>query len=122
MGFEGKSAAAQASIGDDLWEMHAAGEKLAQFTEGRTLEDYAESEVLRAVVASMLGVMGGALERLAKAAPECAARVDGPDLLALCFGLGKGTAEPVEAWGFVRHALPELRARVLTELDAWHQG
>ena len=63
-----------------------------------------------------------ALGRLGKASPECAARVDGPDLLALCRALGVSAAAPAEVWGFVRHALPELRTRVLTELDAWHQG
>ena len=32
MGYEGKEAQAQASLGDDLWELHAAAAKLTEFT------------------------------------------------------------------------------------------
>ena len=120
MGFEGKGAAAQVSVGDDLWEMHAAGGKIVEFTGGRGLADFEQHEALRAVVRSMLGLMGQSLGRLGKAAPEIAARLDGPDLLELCARLE--TAQDGEVWGFVRAALPELLARTEAELTAWHEG
>ena len=75
---------------------------------------------ISAAVRAMLGVMGGALERLGKTAPEIAAKLDGPDLLELCARLE--TVEDGEVWGFVRAALPELLARTEAELAAWHEG
>ena len=120
MGFEGKTVAAQVLTGDDLWEMHAAGSKIVEFTAGRGLGDFEKSEALRALVRSMLEVMGADLERLGKTAPELAARLDGPDLLELCLRLE--TAQAGELWGFVQAALPELLARTETELSAWHEG
>ena len=120
MGYEGKTAAAQVSTGDDLWEMHAAGSKIIEFTTGRVPADFEASEALRALVRSMLGVMGEDLGRLGKTAPELAARLDGPDLLELCARLE--TALNGELWEFVQAALPELLARTEAELSAWHEG
>ncbi len=120
MGFEQTVSRAQAGVGDDLWEMHAAGAKIVEFTAGRGAETFAGNEALRAAVRSMLGVMGEALDRLGKAAPELAAKLDGPDLLELCGKLGSAT--DAEVWDFVQAALPELQGRAAEELAAWHEG
>ena len=124
MGFEGKQAQAQASLGDDLWEMHSAASKIAEFTTGRNFEDYGESEMLRALVRSMLCIMAEALTRLAKPAPEQAAKLDASALLALVERLGTDEAAVPqrEVWSFVERSLPELLTRITTELEAWHQG
>ena len=120
MGFEQAAWRAQASVGDDLWEMHAAGEKILEFTAGGDLAGFEAHEALRAAVRVMLGLMGEALGRLGRAAPELAAKLDGPDLLQLWGRMNE--AEDGEVWGFVRAALPELLARTQTELAAWHEG
>ena len=120
MGYEGKAAAAQASTGDDLWEMHAAGARILDFTAGGDLAGFAAHEALRAAVRAMLGLMGQAFERLQTTAPELAAKLDGPDLLELCARTEEAT--DAEVWAFVHAALPELLARTQTELAAWHEG
>ena len=120
MGFEGKAAAAQASTGDDLWEMHAAGAKIVEFTTGRGLADFDENPALQAAVRAILEVMGKALDRLKMTAPEITAKLDGPDLLDLCTRLE--AASNAELWAFVQAALPELLARTEAELSAWHEG
>ena len=120
MGFEGRQSAMHASVGDDLWEMHAAGTKITEFTARRGLDDFTTHEALRAAVRSMLALMGGALDRLGKTAPETAAKLDGPDLLELCARME--VAGDQEVWGFVQSALPELLARTEAELAAWHEG
>ena len=122
MGFEGRAAAAQVAVGDDLWELHAAGSRVVGFTAGRQLAEYAASEALQAAVRVMLELMGSALGRLEKTAPELAARLDGPDLLELCAQMQEAKARDEEVWGFVQAALPELLARTETELTAWHEG
>ncbi len=116
MGFEGKTAAVQASVGEDLWEVHSAGGKIGEFTAGRGWEDFAESEMLRAVVRSMLEVMAGGLGRVMVAAPELGARLGGDVVM------GLGAAGDKEVWRFVRDGLGELMVRVRTELEAWHEG
>ena len=122
MGYEGRAVQAQVSVGDDLWEMHSAAGKISEFTLGRSLEDYRESELLRAVVASMLGVLAGALGRLAEASAATAARIDAPNLLELASALAANAASEKDTWAFVQHALPELAVRIQTELEAWHQA
>ena len=116
MGYEGKAAAAQVAVGDDLWEMHAAGMKIVEFTAGGTLAGFLAHEALRAAVRAMLGLMGDALGRLRKMAPATAAKLDGPDLLQLCERMD--TVGDAAVWAFVQAALPELLARTQTELAA----
>ena len=122
MGFEQAGSRAQVGVGDDLWEMHAAGAKIVEFTAGRSEEAFAGNEALRAAVRSMLALMGEALGRLGKAAPELATKLDGPDLLELCVKLDAGEGGDAEVWNFVQRALPELHGRAAEELAAWHEG
>ena len=68
MGYEGKAAAAQASTGDDLWEMHAAGTRILDFTAGGDLAGFAAHEL------------------------------DGPDLLELCARMQEATDAEVWAF------------------------
>ncbi len=117
MGYEGKSVEARAELGDDLWELHSGAARIAEFTAGRTLEEYRESEVLRAVVESMLGVMEAAAARISRRSAETAARMEG------LAELERLTGRPdAEVWRFVEETLPQLLSSVGAELESWHAG
>lgn len=121
MGYEGQAAQQQVKLGDCLWEAHSAGSRILEFTAGRTFADYAESEVLRAVVAKMLEIVGSALEEMQALYPEQAMRIEH---LAEAVGLKQRLAGEVEdkvIWGFVETSLPPLVAEVAVLLDEWHQ-
>jgi uncharacterized protein with HEPN domain len=120
MGFEGKGAEAQAELGDDLWELHSAAGKIAEFTAGRTLEDYGDLEVLRATVESMLQVMETAAARIARRSAEIAARLAGLAALKLLMEVPQRT--DIDVWRFIEKSLPELVSSVGDELETWHSG
>ena len=123
MGYEGKAAQAQVSLGDDLWELHSAAAKITEVTAGRTLADYDESEVLRAVVTSMLRLMEAAALRIAKHSPELASRLEQRyELHVLVERLSVETlVSDADVWRFVQDLLPGLAAGAATELDRWHE-
>lgn len=118
MGYEGKAAEAQASVGDDLWELHAAGVKVLEFTHGRKAAEFNESGVLRAAVTMLLGVMAAAAGRIEGESEEMATRLAGIIELQ---GAARGDDEGA-TWRFVEGGLPELMARAAEELARWHGG
>ena len=117
MGFE-RGGEQQARLGELLWEVHAAGGKIVEFTQGRSFVDYAESEVLRAVVLKMLGIMAEALNEMRRGFPEEFSKLAGAERIAeVC-------AAPAEAkvWKVVEEVVPELVGQAREMLEAWHQG
>ena len=124
MGFEGKHAAAQLALGDDLWELHGAGQKVLEFSVGRTAADYEEHELLRALIAQMISIMADALHRIDKESPEHAHRLAAPGLHILNAALQHdGSAPPAaEVWSFVQNDLPTLVGKAAEELARWHEG
>lgn len=61
-----------------LWDALGAAEHVRAFTSGRTFDEYEADDLLRSAVEREVGVVGEALHRMAKIAPELAAQV--PDL------------------------------------------
>ena len=131
MGFEGRSAQAQASLGEDLWDLHAATAKLTEFTAGRTLADFEGSALLRELTRSLLGLIAASAGRIASQSPEIVARLfsgvqPGAALeelhrLAGDIAAGDDAAEKAR-WFYVQDALPALFGNAATELEAWHEG
>jgi len=122
MGFEGRQA--QASLGDDLWELHAAAAKVTDFTAGRSLHEFEELDVLRAAVASMLRLMDAAAGRIAAQSQEIASRLEAREELHRLIDLPMADEEPdvAKTWQFVTESLPSLLASAATELEAWHEN
>ena len=124
MGYEEKTNATPAQVGDDLWEMHGAGAKLLEFCEGRSFGDYEQMEVLRTAAAMLLGVMDAAARRVERQAAETAARLSGMGALhEVVERLGAEGKTSLEAtWRYLEAGLPELVGSVAEELQRWHEG
>jgi uncharacterized protein with HEPN domain len=125
MGYEGREQARQATVGDDLWQLHAAGAKIAEFTSGCSSPEFAAHEVLRAAVERMLVLMAEAYTRLHQSDADLAAKFpNGTQLAALANRLdtSDGAVPPDEVWAFLEDSLPGLIAQAQDELERWHQG
>ncbi|SDF89019.1 Uncharacterized conserved protein, contains HEPN domain [Lentzea fradiae] len=61
-----------------LWDAVRAAELLAEFSDGKTFEDYQGDAMLRSAVERQFEIVGEALNNLSKVSPELAAAV--PDL------------------------------------------
>ena len=123
MGYEGRLEAAQVSLGDDLWELHAAGAKIAEFTDGRTLAEYESHEALRAAAERMLTIMSEAALRIAEQSAEQASRLgDVAGLHSLAGRIAEQQTTNAEVWRFLREVLPGLSADAQVELERWHEG
>ncbi len=123
MGYEGKPSAVHASLGEDLWELHAAATKAAEFTAGRSEQDFRSLEVVRAAVEAMLRLMAGAADRIARQSPDLFARLEGTAELRVVHESMQTRGAEIEAiWSFVQDSLPKLMAGAATELERWHEG
>jgi uncharacterized protein with HEPN domain len=58
-----------------LWDVCQAADKIAAFVEGRGFEDYLADAMLRSAVERQFEIVGEALGRLSKEAPELASRI-----------------------------------------------
>ena len=119
MGFEEQAAQVAASVGDDLWELHSAAQKIAEFTSGRTLSDFSEVKILQAVALSMLQVMDAAAVRIESQSLEIGKRLEGITELHALMG-GEPGADKV--WQFIEGSLPALLSSAEAELEQWHSG
>jgi uncharacterized protein with HEPN domain len=105
-----------------LWDVLQAADSIAQFVEGRGFADYVAELMLRSAVERQFEIVGEALNRLSREAPEIAARL--PDLrraIAMRNALIHGYREIDNAtvWQTVHEDLPALRtgvAALLAEL------
>jgi len=117
MGFEHASEQAQTRLGDLLWDAHAAGSKLLEFTAGRSFEEFSESEPLRAAAQAMLTIMAQSLTAISREFPAEFAKLDADTSNIREFI----PASDSSLWTAVQSA-PEVVADVQTLLDQWHQG
>ncbi len=94
-----------------VWEVQQAAQSILQFTDGKTLHDYATDVVLRYAVERQITKIGGAASRLIVNSDPNAQRIGGR-----AGRLGYGNtldhswpeAEHDEIWDFVQNNLPTL--------------
>lgn len=116
MGFE--RAEAQTRLGDILWDMHAAGAKVLEFTEGRAWAEYEESDLLQAFCLKMLVIVADCLRELGHKFPEEYARVPGADRMVPL----TEASSSVAVWRLVEEVLPGVVGEAHRMLAEWHGG
>ncbi len=118
MGFERAGELEQVKLGDCLWEIHAAGMKLLEFTTGRSFEDFSESELLQSVVRSMLEIIVSRLEDVRAGFPaEFAKLADAERVI-----VGAAVVDETKTWKLVEENVPELVEQARTLLEQWHEA
>lgn len=105
-----------------LWDVQQAAGAIAEFTAGLDGAGYRASPLIRSAVERQFEIIGEALNRLAREAPDLASRVpDLPKIVGFRNVLVHGYAviDDGRVWEIVATMLPSLRATVtalLTEL------
>lgn len=106
-----------------LWDARDSAEAILRFVAGKTFEDYQADAMLRAAVERKFEIIGEALNRLSKAAPDIAARIgDLPRIVAFRNVLihGYAVVDDILVWRMAQDKLTPLRDLIdnlLTELD-----
>ena len=121
MGFERAGELEQAKLGELLWDVHAAGMKIVEFTGGRDFAEFAGSALLQQVVASMLKIIGDALGQVRAQFPDEFAKVSNGNRL-IETGAAVDTLAAEKVWRLVEEGVPELVAEARTLLEEWHQA
>ena len=104
-----------------LFDIEQAISRLERFTEDRDFADYERDDLLRAAVERQFEIIGEALAKLAKIAPELAARIpEHRRIIAFRNLLIHGYAEVDHrlVWDILQSKLPGLRAAVASLLGA----
>ena len=102
-----------------VWEVQRAAQSILEFTEGKTLNDYATDRVLKSAVERQINKIGGALASLIVNDNPNARRIGG---YGGTLGWGR-TLEPYdiveerEVWNFVQDNLPALLEDATAELE-----
>ena len=96
-----------------VWDALRSGDFVAEFTAGRSFEDYAADPMLRSAVERQFEIVGGALAQLGKLDPALAAGI--PDLRRIVgfrhiLAHGYAAVDDRVVWGVVEGNLPSLRA------------
>jgi uncharacterized protein with HEPN domain len=96
-----------------LWDAREAAAAIAEFTTGMDLERYRANRLVRAAVERQFEIIGEALNRLSRRAPDLAARI--PDLRAIVAFRnllihGYASVDDAIVWRTVTEKLPALRA------------
>lgn len=106
-----------------LWDVRAAGNRIATFTAELTQESYAVDELRKSAVERQLEIVGEAMAKLRKADPEAATTI--PDISRI-IGLrnilihGYAVVDDAVVWTAATKRLPELLKVVdglLSELE-----
>jgi uncharacterized protein with HEPN domain len=103
-----------------LFDIEQAARRLAEFTEGRSLETYVADAMLRAAVERQFEIIGEALTQLRKLDPDvCGAVTDASRIIAFRNILIHGYADVDDrlVWNIVETKLPTL-TREVTQLIA----
>lgn len=98
-----------------LYDIQQAASLIAQFTAGRTFDDYLADPMLRAAVERVFEIIGEALSQLARRSPSVAARItDYRTIIDFRNVLIHGYAHISDrvVWGNVEMSLPILRREV----------
>jgi len=96
-----------------LWDAHRAGTAIADFTRGKTFDDFARDLLLRSAVERQFEIIGESLGQLAKAHPAVAAKV--PNLRRIIafrniLVHGYTIIDRETVWRVIQESLPELLA------------
>lgn len=106
-----------------LWDACDAAEAIASFIAGRTMEAYRADRMLRSAVERQCEILGEALNRLARDAPDLVARIPGHrQAIAFRHRLAHGyaTLDDGIVWRVAAEEVPRLAtvlAGLLRELD-----
>jgi len=98
-----------------LYDITAAAEYIAQFTAGRTYEEYHTDPMLRSAVERQFEVIGEALNQLLQREPDLQEKIsNAPLIIAFRNRLihGYATVSDEVVWGVVEGYLPVLSAEV----------
>ena len=98
-----------------LWDVQRAAERIADFTAGRSFDDYLADVMLRAAVERQFEIIGEALIGLRRIAPDIAAAIpDLPRIIGFRNVLihGYATINNRVVWDVIQDDLPRLRAAV----------
>ena len=121
MGFERAAEQEQVRLGELLWDLHAAAMKIVEFTNGRDFNDFAATELLQQIVASMLGIITGALRQMQNQFPDEFAKISNANRL-LDTASRAAPLATEELWHIVEELIPELVAEARILLEDWHQA
>ncbi len=104
-----------------LWDVRTAGKAIIDFTGGLTLANYEASDLLCSAVERKFEIIGEALTRLRRTAPEVAAQI-GPldEIVGFRNRLAHGydTIDDAVVWDIVQQHLMQLLREVGALLDA----
>ena len=103
-----------------LWDAKKSADAIAEFVRGRTFDDYAADSMLRSAVERQFEIIGEALRRLEKAAPDVALRLPERAQAIVFRNIlihGYHSIDDGIIWRMVHESLPALRARVAALQD-----
>lgn len=104
-----------------LSDMQVAADRVARFTAGKTFIRYSADEMLRSAVERQFGILGEALSRLEREAPDVAAAIpDRRKIIAFRNILIHGYAAVDDriVWGVIENHLAAVRSAVASLLSA----
>jgi uncharacterized protein with HEPN domain len=101
-----------------IWDALQAADRIARFTDGRSLETYQTDELLRSAVERQFEIIGEALSQFRSVDPDAAAGI--PELARIVAFRnilihGYASVDDRLVWGVVEGKLPSLRS-VLDDL------
>lgn len=98
-----------------LWDVQQAAEAITEFTAGLDVSGYRASSLIRSAVERQFEIIGEALNRLSKEAPDIADRVPNLRKIVSFRNLlihGYAVVDDGRVWEIVTTMLPSLRATV----------
>ena len=104
-----------------LYDMLSSCEFLLEFTAGKTVDDYVNERAFRSAVERELQIIGEALIRLERIAPEVAARVpEYENIIGFRHVLvhGYDSLDPMTVWNVIEAKLHDLSETIRSLLDS----
>lgn len=108
-----------------LYDMAECCAKIKLFTSGKTLQDYNSSEMLRSAVERQFEILGEALGKLLKGAPEYAENISNSRQIIAFRNIlihGYATVDDELVWGILTTQLPSLEIEISTLLKRLSSG
>jgi uncharacterized protein with HEPN domain len=104
-----------------LWDVRDSADAIAAFLAGRTQDDYLTQRLLRSAVEREFEIIGEALNRLSKVAPEIAVQIPHLSRAVAFRNLlihGYAAIDNATVWRTAQDDLPHLRSSVVSLLQA----
>ncbi len=98
-----------------LLDMKHASERIERFAAGRTFEDYQSDDLLRSAIERQFEIVGEAMARLNKTAPDIAANITDFRKIAGFRNVlihGYDAIDDTISWGVVTNKLPILKSEL----------